>query len=130
MPKTAPLKVPLADDYAEVRRFVGEMLVSQGFLTIEAASGEESVQRFAAERPDWVLTDLRMAGMGGIEATEAIRQLDPQARVIIISQFNEAEYREQARRAGALDFLNKEDLSPLVENIGAQQPATLNPFHK
>jgi two-component system response regulator YesN len=61
--------------------------------------------------------DMRMPGMGGLKATETLRRLDPAARVIVISQFTDAEYVEQARRVGALEFVNKEELSLLPQII-------------
>jgi CheY-like chemotaxis protein len=117
MREIAPLKLLVVDDHAEFRRTVGQMFEGQNILILEAASGEEAVERFAAERPDWVVMDMRMPGMGGIKATEAILQLDPRARVIVISQFTEAEYREQARRAGATDFLEKEEMPRLARML-------------
>jgi len=85
----------------------------------EASSGEEAVELYAAVKPDWVVMDLRMPGLGGLRATESIRNLNPQASVIVISQFDEPEFREQARRAGAVEFVNKEEVSRLAEIIGA-----------
>jgi CheY-like chemotaxis protein len=122
VPAQTLIKVLVADDHAEFRRTVVQMFENQDAVMSEAASGEEAVQRFAAERPDWVIMDLRMPGMSGIKATEAIRRLDPQARVIVISQFTEPEYREQARRAGAVGFLAKEEMSRLVEVVRGQNP--------
>jgi DNA-binding NarL/FixJ family response regulator len=65
--------------------------------------------------------DMRMPGWGGVKATEAIRKLDPQARVIIMSQFIEKEFRDQALAAGALEFLDKEELCRLPDIIGVSE---------
>ena len=117
MPKNNPLKLLVVDDHAEFRRTMRQTFADHDVSIIEAASGEEAVRLFGTERPDWVLMDLRMTGMGGLKATEAIRKLDPQARVIIISQFNELEHRHQALRAGAVDFVDKQDVAQLAERI-------------
>jgi len=122
MPPTTLLKLLVVDDHAGFRHTVRQMFDASTAKITEAASGEEAVKIFAAERPDRVIMDMRMPGMGGISATQAIRQLDGQARVIVISQFTEAEYREQAQRAGAVEFLDKEDMSRLVEIIRGQRP--------
>jgi CheY-like chemotaxis protein len=114
MLKTVPLKLLVVDDHAEFRRTVRQMFEGQDVSISEAASGEEAVRLSAAEHPDWVILDMRMPGMGGIKATQAIRRFDPRAQVIVISQFTGAEYREQARCAGALDFMDKENMSDLV----------------
>ena len=112
-----PLKILIVDDHAAFRRTVRQLFEEREATFLEAAKGEEAVNLFAAERPDWVIMDLRMPGMGGIRATEAIRRLDPRAKVIVISQFTEMEFREQARQAGAIDFVDKEDVSHLAKRI-------------
>lgn len=101
MPSTAPLKLLVVDDHEAFRQTVRQMFDSRSVQITEAGSGEEAVKVFAAADPDRVIMDLRMPGMGGIKATKAIRKLAPEARVIVISQFSDAEYREQAREAGA-----------------------------
>ena len=115
MTEPPPLKVLVVDDHADFRRTVRQMCQSAGVIITEASSGEDAVERYVAERPDWVVMDLRMPGMGGIKAIQAIRRLDSHAQIIAISQFNEPEYQEEARGAGAVAFLDKEDTSRLVE---------------
>jgi DNA-binding NarL/FixJ family response regulator len=66
--------------------------------------------------------DMRMPGMGGLKATEAIHKLDPRARVIVISQFTEPEYEDLARKAGAIEFVNKEDMAHLVDIVRGGSP--------
>ncbi len=117
MPKTAPLKLLIVDDHPALRRTVRQLFDGSGVTILEAGSGEEAVKVFGTEHPDWVVMDMRMPGMGGLKATEALRRLDPTARVIVISQFTDTEYVEQARRVGALEFVNKEELSLLRQII-------------
>lgn len=124
MPPTPPLKLLVVDDHAAFRQTVRQMFDASTTVIYEAASGEEAVKSFPAVKPDWVIMDLRMPGMGGMKATEAIRQLDPRARVIVISQLNEAEYREQAHHAGAIEFVSKEDVSQLAGIIHASPRQT------
>ena len=96
---------------------VRQLFESAELTILEAGSGEEAVQLFAAEHPDWVIMDVRMPGMNGLQATEAICELDPAARVIAMSQFSDAEFIHQLRHAGALEFVNKEELSRLPQII-------------
>ena len=117
MSSTAPLKLLIVDDHAALRRTLRHLFDGRAVTILEAATGEEAVSAFANERPDWVVMDLRMPGMGGIKATEAIRKLDPQARVIAISQFTDPEYAGATQRAGAVRCLNKEDLYLLPQII-------------
>ncbi len=118
----APIKLLIADDHAALRRTVRQLFEGEAVTISEAATGEEAVKIFSAEHPDWVAMDMRMPGMGGVKATEAIRKIDPAARVIVISQFTEAEFREQALRAGAVAFVDKENISQLVELIRSHSP--------
>jgi CheY-like chemotaxis protein len=120
--KSSPVKLLVVDDHAAFRQTVRQMFDASAAEIIEAGSGEEALKVFAAARPDWVIMDMRMPGMGGIKATEAIRKLNPHARVIVISQFTEAEFREQARHAGAVEFLDKEKMSQLTEIIQGHRP--------
>ena len=117
MSKVAPLKLLIVDDHAALRQMVRQLFDAREVTILEAATGEEAVALFSAEHPDWVVMDMRMPGMGGIKATEALRRLDPTARVIMISQFTDPEYVEQARRVGAQEFVNKENLSRLPQII-------------
>ena len=115
--------VLLVDDHAGFRSTLRNLLESVARVR-EAASGEEAIQLYAATPTDWVVMDLRMPGMGGLKATEAIRQMDPQARILVISQFNEPELAERARQAGAAGFLNKEELPRLLEFIRSSTSPT------
>lgn len=122
MAKRTPIKLLVVDDHAAFRATVRQMFEGLNVAIIEADSGEEALRLFAAEHPDWVIMDLRMPGMGGIKATEAIHDLDTSARIIVISQFTEPEWNEQALRAGATDFVSKEHLAQLVRIIDRQSP--------
>lgn len=110
MAAAAPLKLLVVDDHAAMRAAVRLMFEETDTLITEAGSGEEALRCIGAECPDWVVMDLRMPGMGGFRAAEAIRQLAPRVRVILMSQFHDPEFIEQARTAGAVEFLNKDNL--------------------
>ncbi len=124
MPQTALLKLLVVDDHAGFRQTVRQIFEAMKMEITEASSGEEAVTMFAAQRSDWVVMDMRMPGMGGVKATEAICKLDPTARVIVISQFTETEFSEQAMRAGALAFVAKENIAQLVSLINAPPAGT------
>ena len=117
MAKTATLKILIVDDHAAMRDVVKQLFADRDIAFVEAATGEEAVRHFAAEHPDWVIMDVRMPDLGGIRATQAIRKLDPQARVVAVSQFTGPDYRAAATAAGALAFVNKEELFQLRKII-------------
>lgn len=122
MPIAPALKILLVDDHAALRRTIRQMFDGALVTFFEASSGEEAIVVYQAERPDWVIMDMRMPGIGGLKATESIRNLDQTARVIMISQFTDPEYREQARRVGVLEFVDKEEMAMLPAIIGGYRP--------
>ena len=117
MAKAAPLKILIVDDHAALRRTLRLIFEGQWVTFVESTTGEEAIRLFTVEYPDWVIMDVRMPGMGGIKATEAIRQLDPGARIVLISQFAEPEHHDLALQAGAVEFVDKEHLSTLPRII-------------
>jgi two-component system invasion response regulator UvrY len=119
MTNAVPLKILIVDDHAALRRTVRQMLEAAHVTCLETNSGEEAVALFAAEHPDWVIMDVRMPGLGGLGATQAIRKLDPQARVIAISQFTDPDCVGAAERAGVTQFVNKEHLGDLAHIINS-----------
>jgi DNA-binding NarL/FixJ family response regulator len=75
----------------------------------EAANGEEAVQLTKDLKPEIVLMDMSMPGMGGIEATRLIRKVHPAAKVLLFTLHDSLEFVEAALRAGARGYLLKSD---------------------
>lgn len=107
------IRVLVADDHAVVREGIRHVLSeAHGFDVVgEAASGAEAVKLAAECQPDVVLLDVSMPGGTGLEVIGDARRAAPQARVLILSVHDEAEYVLQAVRAGAHGYLRK-DSSP------------------
>ena len=83
----------------------------------ECPTGEEAVARYSVVSPDVVLMDIRMPGMGGIEATKQIMIQDKTANVIIVTEHDEDFFREDARKAGAQEYFLKDSLLDLRKYI-------------
>ena len=81
--------------------------------TIECSDGREALAGYRTHQPDVVLMDLKMVGMDGLEATRQIRQSFPDARIVMVSQWEDRALREAARAAGAEAYVGKADLLPL-----------------
>ncbi|GLY18359.1 response regulator transcription factor [Kineosporia rhizophila] len=113
------ISVLLVDDQQLLRMGFRMILDAEDDLTVvgEAADGRAGVTMAAALKPDIVLMDVRMPGMDGISATEAILKADPQARVLILTTFDVDEYVYAGLRAGASGFLLKD--APTDELISA-----------
>jgi DNA-binding NarL/FixJ family response regulator len=83
------LRVMLVDDHYLVRVGLASIIALESDMTVcaEASSGEQAVELHKSKRPDVTLMDLRLPGMSGSEATQAIRAEDPHARIIILSTY-------------------------------------------
>ncbi|MFD3804833.1 response regulator [Streptomyces sp. NPDC058611] len=108
---TSPIKVMIADDQMMVRQGFTVLLNAQPDIEVvgQAVDGADAVARVAELSPDVVLMDIRMPGMGGIEATSVITSV-PGARVkvLVLTTFDLDEYVYEALRAGASGFLLKD----------------------
>jgi two-component system NarL family response regulator len=116
------IRILLADDHLIVRVGLRSLIETQPDMTIiaEASSGEAASREFDQRRPDVVLMDLRMPGLSGVQATAAIRQKHPTARVIVLTTFDHDEDIYRALQAGAAGYLLKNvDSQQLVDTIRA-----------
>ncbi|MBT2469582.1 response regulator transcription factor [Streptomyces sp. ISL-66] len=108
---TAPIKVMIADDQMMVRQGFTVLLNAQPDIEVvgQAVDGAEAVAKVAELVPDVVLMDIRMPGMGGIEATSLITGTPGSAvKVLVLTTFDLDEYVYEALRAGASGFLLKD----------------------
>src|SRR5580658_5707583 len=118
------LKILNVDDEPQVRRAMKIALIARGFEVIEAASGEEAIERLRIERPHVVLLDVNMPGMNGIEACRSIRACSD-VPVIVISVRKVGAERAEAFEAGADQYITKPfDIEELVARIRAVQRRT------
>ena len=103
------LKIMIVDDHYLVRVGLTSIIGLEQDMTVcaEAASGEQAVTLFAARRPDVTLMDVRLPGMSGIAATEAIRAEFPDAKIIAVSTYISDEEVYAALKVGAMAYLVK-----------------------
>jgi len=98
--------VLIADDEPEIRRALRVGLTDRGYVTAEVGTGEEAVAAVEQSRPDVVLLDLAMPGIGGLEACRRIRARWP-VPIIVLSVMGEEHDKVEALDAGADDYLTK-----------------------
>ncbi len=106
----SPCRVLIADDHPIVRMGLAGMVAAQPDLSLagQADSGNAAVAQYRQLQPDVVLMDLRMPGLDGVAAIEAIRAIDPAARIIILTTFDGEEDIYRGLRAGAKAYLLKD----------------------
>jgi two-component system response regulator DegU len=108
----------IVDDNLMMRKTIRAMLADIDTDVRECADGMEAVRTFHALRPDWVLMDVRMNGLDGIDATRTICAAHPDARVIILTNYDDDALRNESRSAGARDYVLKDDLTVLRALLG------------
>ena len=116
------IRVLLVDDHVTIRMGVTTAASDASDMEViaEADSGEDAIEMFRRHRPDFVLLDLRLPGMNGIETLKALREQFKNARVLIFCNQANGEDIYQAMRAGAAGFVLKEmPLDRLLEAIRA-----------
>ncbi len=114
------INVMLVDDHAVVRAGYNMLLKNASEITVvaEASSGEEAYQLYSAHKPDVVVMDLSLPGIGGIEAIKRICSRDNKATILVFSMHEEVIFVEQALQAGASGYITKStDPQLLVEAI-------------
>jgi len=132
---TAP-RIALADDQAIVRAGLRALLERHGIVVaFEAQDGAQLLERLADTPVDVVLSDIRMAGLDGIEALRRLRERGDTTPVLLLTTFDESELLLRATEAGAQGFLLKdaapEDLREAIARLAAGetllQPVSTDP---
>jgi DNA-binding NarL/FixJ family response regulator len=105
-----PIRVMCVDDHSLVRKGIASILANEAdmLMIAEASSGAEAVELYRKHQPDVTLMDLRMPGVDGIEATKAIRELSPDARVIALTSYDGDQDIYRAIQVGVRGYLLKE----------------------
>jgi DNA-binding NarL/FixJ family response regulator len=121
------VSVLVADDQAPFRRAARAVLsAATGFQLVgEATSGEEAVALAGSLRPDLVLMDITMAGIGGIEAARSITATRPETMTVLLSTYRQEDLPLDTRSCGAAAYLHKSDLGARVlRELWAQRGPT------
>jgi DNA-binding NarL/FixJ family response regulator len=121
MPK---IRVLIADDHAIVREGVRALLTLSNDIEVvgEAADGLQAVELARSLSPDVILMDIAMPGLGGLEATLAIRGANPDAKILVLTQYEDREYIRRFLKAGVSGYvLKKAAGSELTAAIRAVQ---------
>jgi two-component system NarL family response regulator len=108
----APIRILVAEDHLVARVGVSTIVNMQTDMTVvaEASNGQQAVEMFRKHQPDVTLLDLRMPGMGGVEAATAIRAESPGARMIALTTYGGDEDIRRALAAGVQAYLTKDVL--------------------
>ena len=99
-------RILVVDDEPQIRRVMRTTLTSQGYMVTDARTGEEALDRLREDKPDLILLDINMPGMGGLETCRAIRG-GSDAAIIMLTVRNTEQDKVDALDAGADDYVMK-----------------------
>ena len=107
--KTA-MKVLIVDDNEQARWMIKRYLRELSDDFRECEDGAEAVSAYTEFQPDWVLMDWEMKQVGGLVATQSIINQFPDAKILMVTNYDEQDLRQAAKDAGASGFVLKDDL--------------------
>jgi CheY-like chemotaxis protein len=110
----------IVDDNDAVRAKMRAILETTAPVICECIDGNQALDSYRRFHPDWVLMDIRMKVMDGFQATEEILSIFPDAKIVMVTQYDEPSLREKAKQVGAYDFVLKENLFDIERIINAQ----------
>ncbi|MBI3194692.1 MAG: response regulator [Ignavibacteriae bacterium] len=91
----------------------------------EYEDGDDAVESYNSVHPDYVLMDISMKRMDGITATKKIKDMDTDSQIVIVTDYDHKQFRENAASAGAIAYITKENLfdiqqvlTPKLQHIG------------
>ena len=106
----------LVEDNGKTREFIKQMLhknVGDIDEIIECDDGKEAMQLYEMNKPDWVLMDINIKTVDGLTATKDILSRHADAKIIMVTMYDEGEYRRLAEEMGACDYVLKDDLAKI-----------------
>jgi two-component system KDP operon response regulator KdpE len=122
-----PARILVVDDEPQIRRVLRTTLASRGYIIAEATSGEEAVEAMSGERPDLILLDVNMPGIGGFAACREIRE-QSDVPIVMLTVRNTERDKVHALDAGADDYVVKpfgiEELLARIRAALRRAPAT------
>jgi nitrogen regulation protein NR(I) len=100
-------KILIVDDDADIRRAFRRNLEHDGLQVVDASSGDESIKKVAAERPDLIVMDIRMGATNGLDTLRKLRELDPKLTIIMMTAYGTTQTAIEAMKLGAYDYVLK-----------------------
>ena len=117
--------VLIVEDEDLMRSILAGLITDAGYRALEAATGEQALELFAVEAPALTISDIALGQMDGIELLDRLKQLDPEALVVMITAYSSVETAIAALRKGAYDYITKpfinEDILQTIRNALRQR---------
>jgi len=107
----------IVEDNTKILNMLKEMFQPHFEKIYECNNGLSAISEYKMNKPDWVFMDIKMEGMNGIKATGEITRQFPGARIIIVTNYNDTEFRKEAKFSGAVGYVLKENLYEIFNVI-------------
>lgn len=107
------MTILIVEDSEPMRQLLKKLLGDLAAAFVECDDGVQALAAYQQCQPDWVLMDIKMKEMDGLTATRQIKTAFPAARIIIVTDYEDARLREAAQSAGACGYVHKENLLDL-----------------
>jgi DNA-binding NarL/FixJ family response regulator len=104
------MKVLLVEENSAVRGVIRQLVTSPGTWIQECVDSTDALAAYVASRPDLVIMDIGTKDLDGIAVSRQIKEMDPAARIALVSDYDDAAMRESARHAGACAYVLKDNL--------------------
>ena len=114
------MKLLIVEDNAQMRQMMRAVVADLAEAVIECTDGDEVVAAYTAQQfggGDWVLMDMEMPRVGGLEATRRLRAAFPDARIMFVTQHDDPHWRNAALQAGACGYVLKTNLLELRQRL-------------
>lgn len=124
------MKLLIVDDNPLMRQAIRSIVAEPGDQTAECPDAKSVVSAFEAFKPDWVLMDVKMKPINGIQATRDLKAAFPNAHIAIVTNYGDQEFKDEAKAAGAEKYFLKDNLPAIrnqLSNASSPQSAINNP---
>ncbi len=107
------MKLMIVDDHVGMRNMIRQVIAAPGDTIFECESADDALKSVGVFQPDCVTMDVRMPGLCAFKAIRTIRENHPAVRVIVVTSYDQPDFRAAASEAGAAGYVVKENLSEL-----------------
>jgi len=114
------MKIQIVDDNKKYRETMRKFILPLTQDIIECNNGNDAIDAYARYLPNFVLMDIKMPVMDGLNATKNIIQQFPDARIILITDYDQPSFQQAAMDAGAIAFYSKENLIEIKEYLSKE----------
>ena len=111
------MKYFIVDDNAEMRKMIKTIIEKVNDTSMEFENGKRVVEEYGIYRPDWVLMDIEMKGINGLDTAKKLKEKFPEVRVVIVTQYDDKIFRKRADELQVAGYILKDNLQKLKEFI-------------